>query len=152
MNKKGKKEQNTSVSQDKEEKKSETKKGKLNSIKKTAKVGKSQMTAGKLKMKTTKGKYQIVIDPIIKKSNLGSKDALISCLKKKKMTFYQKWSFNKYKKGSKLSDNDQERLLSMASWCAKADPMIPPPKNSTKKGYKNNGKTKKGASKGKVGK
>ena len=68
------------------------------------------------------------------------------------MTFYQKWSFKKYKKGSKLSNNDQKRLLSMASWCEKSDPMIPPPIKNTQKGYKNTGKTQKGASKGKVGK
>lgn len=70
--KKVKKEQNTSVSQDKEAKKSDVKKGKLKSIEKTAKVKKSSLNSGKIKVKTNKGNYQIAIDPIIKKSGFGS--------------------------------------------------------------------------------
>ena len=117
-----------------------------------------QFKKGATKHHVSKGKkknsYQIAIDPIIEKSGLGTKEEVITCLedKKSKMNWVTKWSFNKYKKGSKLSKNDKKRLLSQASSCSSTDKMIPePPKNKTKKGYQSKGKTGKGQKKGKVG-
>ena len=119
---------------------------------------KEQVTKGSTKHHVKDGKqknpYQVAIDPIIEKSGLETKEEVISCLegKKSKMNFMTKWSFNKYKKGKTLSTSDKNRILSEASSCSSTDKMIPePPKNNTKKGYQNKGKTSKGQKKGKVG-
>ena len=119
---------------------------------------KDQVTKGATKHHVKEGEkkntYQIAIDPIIEKSGLETKEEVISCLEGKtsKMNWVTKWSFNKYKKGKTLSKSDKNRLLSQASSCSSTDKMIPePPKNNTKKGYQNKGKTSKGQKKGKVG-
>jgi len=119
---------------------------------------KDQITKGASEHHVKEGKqgnsYQVAIDPIIEKSGLETKKDVISCLegKKSKMSWATKWSFSKYKKGKTLSTSDKNRLLSEASSCSSTDKMIPePPKNNTKKGYQNKGKTTRGQKKGKVG-
>ena len=101
-----------------------------------------------------KNSYQIAIDPIIEKSGLESKEEVVVCLegKKNKMNWVTKNTFNKYKKGSKLSKNDKNRLLSQVTSCSSIDKMIPEtPKSKTKKGYQTKGKISKGQKKSKVG-
>ena len=119
---------------------------------------KGQMTKGASKHHVKEGKqkkfYQVVIDPIIEKSGLETKEEVISCLegKKSKMNWVTKGTFSKYKKGSKLSKNDEDRLLSQVTSCSSTDKIIPePPKSNTKKGYQSKSKISKGQKKGKIG-
>ena len=101
-----------------------------------------------------KNSYQVAIDPIIEKSGLETKEEVISCLegKKSKMNWVTKGTFSKYKKGSKLSKNDEDRLLSQVTSCSSTDKIIPePPKSNTKKGYQSKSKISKGQKKGKIG-
>ncbi len=123
-----------------------------------AKDQKDQVTKGATKHHVKEGEkkntYQIAIDPILEKSGLETKEEVISCLEgeKSKMNWVTKSTFSKYKKGSKLSKSDENRLLSQVTSCLSTDKMIPePPKNNTKKGYQSKGKTSKGQKKGKVG-
>ncbi len=153
----------------------QTSKGKKQSTIKKAKTKSKQKSKNKFKVgevkesktkQTDKGSYQSgVLNPLLKDAKFKggqafeTDDQFKTCIEGQlsKANWYQKKygfgkSYTKWKKGSSLTSSDKKRLLGQASKCEKSgSKSVDEQGSQTKKGYKNSGKTGKGASKGKVG-
>lgn len=131
---------------------------------------KSKLKSGIEKVKGSqddKGSYQSgVISPIVKEAKYKKGESFESdsefkiCLDDQlsKANWYQRKfgfgkSYNKWQKGETLTSFDKNKILGEASKCEKSGSKIPdiPEPNENTKGYKNTGKTKKGAKTGNVG-
>ncbi len=146
---------------------------KQSSIKKSKTIikqkSKSKIKSGTKKIKANedkKGSYQKgVIDPIVREAKykngepFESDDDFKICLDNQvnKASWYQRKygigkSYDKWQKGKALSSSDKKKIFSEASKCEKSgSKQIDDHGSTNKKGYKNTGKTGKGAKKGKVG-